>query len=73
MTKKPTRKPLPKSPAAAIRQTERIMVSLTPDEMKRLTSWANTVSNELGVRVAVATVARSLLLSAMRAEKVGTP
>lgn len=67
MPKKPMKKPLPKStPPAAVLQSERVMLALTPEELKRLETYANDMSNSIGARVGVATAARSLLLRELR-------
>lgn len=53
-------------PATPAKQSERVMLALTPAEREALKQLAASMAASAGVPVAEATAARSVLLSALR-------
>lgn len=55
-----------KKSTAPARQTERVMLALTPDELAELEQAALRMGESLGIIVPTATAARALLLAGLR-------
>ena len=71
MKKRVTYKKPEVTTAVKAKQSERVMLALTPEEHASLAAYAARMSADVGLDVGVATAARSLVLAALR--KMVTP